>query len=275
VKLAFVPKAFEKGCFMSPLHNSELVDLIIRWLREAGQIALQLFENVGHVYKADRTLVTQADIEIEALLTERIEQTFPTHGLIAEESAGARVIKLSDIIWVIDPLDGTTAFSQGLPGWGTAIGILAEGEPIAGFYYMPLLNDLTYTTAQGEVYCNGRCLTATMHTDWGQKGYLALTAKAHTDFQIDIALTRALGSNGTSLIYTARGSATAAFLPKAYVWDLVAGAAIMNKLGGELRYLDGAAVNYWALLDGRLAPQPIVAGHPHVLKSLPNLIKLR
>jgi hypothetical protein len=49
----------------------------------------------------------------------------------------------------------------------------------------------------------------------------------------------------------------------------------MNKLGGELRYLDGAAVNYWALLDGRLAPQPIVAGHPHVLKSLPNLIKLR
>jgi myo-inositol-1(or 4)-monophosphatase len=260
---------------MSPLPTPDMIYQIIFWLREAGKIALGFFENVGPVYKSDQTFVTEADLEIESLLAERIEQAFPSHGLVAEESVGQRVLRSSDVIWVIDPLDGTTAFTQGLPGWGIAIGVLFQGEPVLGFYYMPLLGDLTYTTAQGEVFYNNHRLKPAMRLNWGQKGFLAITTTAHADFQINVRHTRALGSHHTNLIYTARGTATAAFLPKAYVWDLVAGAAIMRWLGGELRYLDGTAVNYRELLDGRLAPQPIIAGHANVLKTLPDLIQFR
>lgn len=258
---------------MSPLPTPDMVYQIIFWLREAGKIALSFFENVGPTYKPDQTFVTEADLEIESFLAGRIEQTFPTHGLVAEESIGQRPLPSSDVIWVIDPLDGTTAFSQGLPGWGIAVGALQKGEPILGFYYMPLLGDLTYTSAHGEVFYNNRHLTPDMRTKWEKKGFLALTTTAHADFQIQVRHTRALGSHHTNLIYTARGTATAALLPKAHVWDLVAGAAIMRCLGGELCYLDGTAINYNALLDGRLAPQPIIAGHAAILKTLPDLIQ--
>lgn len=260
---------------MSPIFTSEIVEEVIRWLHEAGQIALKHFDGVGPIYKPDHTFVTKADLEVEGFLTERIRQMFPMHGLVAEESASKRLGGSSDITWVIDPLDGTTAFTQGLPGWGIAIGILVGGKPTLGFYYMPLLRDLTYTTAQGQVYGNGRLLTPSLHTHWEQKGFLAVTASVHVDYQINTRFVRALGSHGTNLIYTARGSASAAFLPKAHVWDLVAGAAIIEQLGGQLRYLDGSAVDYEVLVDGRLAPQPIIAAHPQLLETLPHIIQLR
>ena len=256
------------------LHTRDTIEKIIGWIREAGQVALQYFNNVGPAYKPDRTLVTQADLEVEQLLAEQIDKAFPRHSFIGEESLRTAPAQLSDIVWVVDPIDGTTTFSQGLPGWGIAIGVLQAGKPLLGFYYMPLLDDLTYASP-GGVFCNNRRLRRTLRNSWRQKGFLALSASAHRDFRINIHRSRALGSSGTNLIYTARGSATAAFLPKAYLWDLVAGAAIVERLGGELRYLDGTLVNYKALLDGRLAPQPIIAGHASVLTTLSGAIQLR
>jgi len=56
---------------------------------------------------------------------------------------------------------------------------------------------------------------------------------------------------------------------------LVAGAAILVRAGGELRYLSGNSIDYLQLLDGRLAPEPIIAGHPDLLAELPSLISPR
>ena len=256
------------------LHTSDTIEQIIHWIQGAGRVALQYFNKVGSAYKPDRTLVTQADLEIEHQLAEQIGKAFPRHSFIGEESWRTAPTQLSDIVWVIDPIDGTTAFAQGLPGWGIAIGVLQAGKPLLGFYYMPLLGDLTYSSPAG-VFCNNRRLRQSLRDSWQRKGFLALSAGAHHDFSINVRHCRALGSNGTNLVYTARGTATAAFLPKAYLWDLVAGAAIVERLGGELRYLDGSLVNYKALLDGRLAPQPIIAGHASILPTLSEAIQLR
>jgi fructose-1,6-bisphosphatase/inositol monophosphatase family enzyme len=138
---------------------------------------------------------------------------------------------------------------------------------------MPLLDDMTYTTDRGQVYCNGRYLEGLVRPDWGQRGFLAVSASAHSDFQIGLKRTRTLGSVGASLVYTARGAATAAFLPKARLWDLVAGAAILIRAGGKLRYLSGRPVDYLDLFDGQLAPEPIIAGHPNVLAELQGAIR--
>ncbi|MCB0211751.1 MAG: inositol monophosphatase, partial [Anaerolineae bacterium] len=82
-------------------------------------------------------------------------------------------------------------------------------------------------------------------------------------------------SIGASLIYTARGAATAAFIPKAYAWDLAAGALILQQAGGELRYLSGRGVDLEELLDGRLTPEPILAGERGVVEGLVGKISLR
>lgn len=253
-------------------HLTGLQEAAIRWAGEAGQIALRYFKNVSVQYKADNTLVTQADVEIEGFLEAQIHQSYPNHALISEE--GARKQTGSPYTWVIDPLDGTTAFVQGLPGWGISIGLLYGGQPIFGLFYMPLLDDLTITSEAG-VYVDGQLSDQRVRLNWGSKGFLATNSEAHHKFEIDIERTRALGGVVASLVYTARGSATAAFIPKARLWDLVAGACILKQAGGELRYLSGSPVEYTTLMDGSPIAEPIIAGHPDLLTELEAAIRPR
>lgn len=242
------------------------------WAREAGDIALRYFKNSSANYKPDNSVLTRADLEIEQFLVREIRRTYPDHGVLAEE--GTRTQINSSYLWAIDPLDGTTAFMLGLPGWGISLGLLLDFKPIFGLFYMPLLDDMTVTTTKG-VCCNGQLQRQTVQPDWGRKGFLAVSTGAHRDFEIDVLRTRALGSVGASLIYTARGSATAALIPKAYLWDLVAGACILSLAGGELRYLSDKPVEFHALVDGNLAPEPIIAGHPNLLAELQGAISPR
>lgn len=255
-----------RGC-LSP----EAIAQVLTWTRQAGRIALRHFGAVEPQVKADGTLVTRADLEIEQFLAAQIQATFPDHGLLSEEQTWGQ-IETGQPIWVIDPLDGSTAYTQGLPGWGISIGLLDRGQPYFGLFYMPLLDDLSYATVQGQYWSNQH-LGRTVCEKWGLNGFLAVGTSVHRYYQIDHPHLRALGSTGASLVYTARGTAGAAFIDKAYLWDLVAGAAMLSLAGGELRYLSGQPLNYLALADGRLAPEPIIAGHPDLLTDLSNRIR--
>jgi myo-inositol-1(or 4)-monophosphatase len=247
---------------------------LLGWTHQAGEIALRHFnKNDAIRYKSDGTLLTQADQEIDGFLTELIHSAYPDFGLISEEGSRFASDGSRSAIWVIDPLDGTTVFSQGLPGWGISIGLLHRGQPVFGLFYMPLLDDVTYTNGRNEVYHNGRMLRRTVRTEWGPKGFLAVTASAHHTFQIGVRRTRTLGSVTASLIYTARGTAVGALLPRPRLWDLVAGAAVLAGAGGVVRYLSGNPIDYSQLLDGSVTPEPVVAGHPRLLPELQKAIR--
>lgn len=253
--------------------SNEEIGQICDWATQAGQIALHYFGNVKPQEKSDHTFLTQADLEIEYFLAEQVCSAYPDAGLVSEE--GTRVEnKSSPNIWVIDPLDGTTAFTLGLPGWGISIGLLHQGKPCFGLFYMPLLDDIIYTTSPNQIRDRNGCNRqyAVRH-NWGSKSFLAVNSSAHRDYQITVRRMRTMGSVGANLIYTARGIAAAAFLPKAHVWDLVAGAAILRQGGGDLHYLSGKKVNYLQLLDGALIPEPIIAGHPNILIDLQESIR--
>ena len=252
---------------------SELTEYAIEWGYQAGEIAMRYFKKVAVAYKADATLVTEADLEIERFLFLKIREVYPSHALLGEESGHhvASLLPANDTkaayMWAIDPLDGTSAFVQGLPGWGISLGLLYHGQPVFGLFYMPLLHDLTYTTDDG-ISCNQQILRNTVRKDWKKRGYLAVTSSTHHEFDLKPFRTRALGSVSANLVYTARGSATAALIPKAYLWDLAATACILTQAGGTLSYLSGKAIDYSALADGSLAPEPIIAGHPEIVASV-------
>jgi myo-inositol-1(or 4)-monophosphatase len=251
------------------------INQIITWARQAGQIALRYFKNIEPQRKPDQSFLTQADLEIERFLAERFQTVFPDHDLIGEEKLRVENSQLSPNLWAIDPLDGTTAFVQGLPGWGISIGLLRRGQPNFGLFYMPLLDDITYTVGPNGVYRNERDLRKAVRPDWGSKGFLAVSASAHRDFQLNVHRIQTMGSVGANLVYTARGAAAGAFIPKARLWDMVAGAAILARAGGELRYLSGKSIDYLQLLDGRLAPEPVIAGSPRILAELQRAIRPR
>jgi myo-inositol-1(or 4)-monophosphatase len=249
------------------------------WVREGGEIALRSFHHVEATRKADNTFVTRVDREIEALLSARIRAAYPDHGLIGEEGARAGP-RGAEVLWAVDPIDGTRAFVQGLPGWGVAIGVLYRGEPMWGMFYMPLLDDWTYTEGTQGVTWNGHELSpagdlrgGALRSEWDDQSFLAISSTAHHDYKIGVKRTRALGSMAANMVYTARGAALGAFMAKGYVWDLVAGAAILLRLGAKLEYLSGRAIDWGALADGRMIPEPILAAHPALMERIRGLIR--
>ncbi len=79
--------------------------------------------------------VTVADRAAEAAMRKLINETYPGHGIVGEEYGAER--EGADLVWVLDPIDGTRSFITGLPLWGILIGLLAEGRPMLGMMAQP------------------------------------------------------------------------------------------------------------------------------------------
>lgn len=105
--------------------------------QRVGQQLLQDFGQVQAIEKADGSLVTQADRWADEELRQAISTAFPAHGALSEEVA--HVFPGQDWCWIIDPLDGTTNFAQGLPLWGVSLGLLYRGTPVFGYVHLPPL----------------------------------------------------------------------------------------------------------------------------------------
>ncbi len=242
-------------------------DVDFEWLekavRHAGEIALRHFRKVRAIRKADNTVVTAADGEVEAFLRDALRQAFPADGFLGEETGSSA--GRSGRTWVIDPIDGTASYALGLPVWGVSVGLMQDGQPVAGVFYMPLVNELYLSHGNDALFDGGP-----MHADESGRvdgeSLLLVTAKAHRNFRIDFAgKTRALGSAAADVCYVARGTALAALLHHFSIWDIAAALPILRAAGGDLRYLSGRALDPAELAGGRHCSEPVLAGSPWAL----------
>lgn len=101
---------------------------------EAGYIANEYFEHtVEYTSKYDGSPVTEADVAINDLVIEKVEERYPMHKIIGEEGCGGN--ESGDIAWVCDPIDGTRLFTWGLPLSLFSLGITIDGQPSVGIVY--------------------------------------------------------------------------------------------------------------------------------------------
>ncbi len=116
-------------------------------LREA-QALLRAEAGGAHaiVLKGFRNPVTETDQRLNALLLDGLRALFPAHGILSEESAPEHVD--ADVVWCVDPLDGTTNFSRGLPLFGVSIAALKHGVPVVGLV-LDALRDEVFAAARG------------------------------------------------------------------------------------------------------------------------------
>jgi myo-inositol-1(or 4)-monophosphatase len=105
---------------------------------DVGKQLILDFGRVQAAQKSDGSLVTQADKWADETICRAIAKNFPDHGILSEE--GAHIFPGTLWCWVIDPLDGTTNFTRGLPIWGISLGLLYQGTPVFGYVYFPVLN---------------------------------------------------------------------------------------------------------------------------------------
>ena len=106
--------------------------------------------------KSAHNYVSYVDKESERRLVEQLSTLLPEAGFIAEEGSGS--LTDEEYCWVIDPLDGTTNYSQGLPIFTVSIGLQCKGETVLGVVYAPYLNEL-YEACKGKgAMLNGRSI---------------------------------------------------------------------------------------------------------------------
>jgi len=239
---------------------------------DAGALALRHFQHVASERKADRTLVTAADREVESFLVRELGSRLPEAGILGEEGAargGQGPYRI-----VLDPIDGTAAFVAGLPTWCVCIGILRGDEPVAGVVHLPCVRE-TYSALRAEAWWNGsRLPPLAAATDPGGDRFIVAHAKAHLRHRVRYpGKVRSLGSSAYHAALVARGVAEAALLGHVHLWDLAAPGAVLHAVGGCFVYLSsGAPVDFGPLADGRRAPGYVVAGRPDTLpRLLPEL----
>ncbi|HEY3374695.1 MAG TPA: inositol monophosphatase family protein [Candidatus Aquicultor sp.] len=107
-------------------------------------------------YKGTVDLVTEADLQSEALIVDGIRKRYPDHSILAEEEGA--IEPGSDYLWIIDPIDGTTNYAHGFPVYAVSIALEFKGDLMVGVIYDPNLDEL-FTAQQGKgAYLNGKPL---------------------------------------------------------------------------------------------------------------------
>lgn len=225
---------------------NDFLDAAIEIAREAGQVLLA-HRGVGFELKGDFDLVTAADRASEQLVVNRLQQRFPTHGIVAEEGGHAEMH--SEFRWYVDPLDGTTNFAHGFPMWNVTLAIARNEEVIAGVIFDPL-NDELFTTERGAgARLNGariRVSTArTLNDSLLATGFPS--QRRHRDINIHFYYQVAMmthgvrrgGSAALDLAYTACGRLDGFWEFGLNPWDMAAGTLLVHEAGGKLSGMKG------------------------------------
>jgi len=117
-----------------------MLDVAIDAAKKGGDLAYRYFKTqLKLTYKADNSIVTNADVEVEKLIRKIIAKHFPDHGIIGEELENTN--PKAKYQWVIDPIDGTKRFAIGHQYWSTLIAVLENDKPIIGISFFPATDE--------------------------------------------------------------------------------------------------------------------------------------
>lgn len=140
--------------------------------QEAEKIALHYFSfDVEHVWKEDNTPLTKADTEINDLVIQRVNETFPEHSIYGEEQSILK--ENSQYIWVCDPIDGTIAYSCGMPLFVFSLALVdqSNGLPILWLIHDPIMKNIYWATKNGGAYRNDKKIQVMNTANFEQTTY--------------------------------------------------------------------------------------------------------
>ena len=252
------------------------VDRLEAIARDAGAILRGHFNNVSVRYKRDRSLVTEADLASEGLILDRLAREAPGIPVLAEEASedqGSPPARGPEV-FVVDPLDGTAAFSAGFPIWGVSIGLVRQGTPVKGVFYLPLLDE-AYAADEEQLRWQGQPLSpAPPQERLHSESVLCAPSNLHRRYRIDFpGKVRVFGSAVFNLCMVARGAAVAALVPHVHAWDLAAGLAMCARTGRVARTLEGRPFQIETVMDGSALPEPLLVAHPTAHELLKGRIR--
>lgn len=233
----------------------ELIQRIaVRTARQAGDVLRSFYGNLKEVRKKGAIdLVTEADIASEKVIVEAIRESFPEHGILAEESGETRGDHRFQ--WIIDPLDGTTNFTHQLDLFAVSIAFAVEGTPRMGVVFNPMSGELFEATAGHGAALNGRTIRVSTRSQ--MKESLLVTGFPYdfketmpslmTRFGNCLSVSqgvRRLGSAALDLCFVACGRFEGFWEENLNPWDTAAGTLVLQEAGGKATDFSGRPFHF-------------------------------
>ena len=263
---------------MSSPNLHPMLNVAVKAARAAGAIinraALDV-ESVRISQKQVNDFVTEVDHASEEVIIETLLTAYPGHGIWAEESGKTHGAKDSELVWIIDPLDGTTNFIHGFPVYCVSIALANKGKVEQAVIYDPSRNDLFTATKGRGAYMNDRrlrvskrlrlaeCLISTgfpFRPGDNFKNYMAVMGEV---MQRAAGLRRP-GAAALDLAYVAAGFTDAFFETGLQPWDVAAGSLLVTEAGGLVGNFTGEA--------DFLEQKECLAGNPKVYGQLVGIL---
>lgn len=224
-----------------------MLDHAVDLLRDAGTFTLQWFDNpsLDVVTKSDGTPVTDADRGAERVIRDRLAKLYPDDSVLGEELDDH--IGSSSRTWIVDPIDGTKAFTRGVPLYSNLLAVVDEYGPLIGVINLPALNTTVYAGRGLGCFRDGRpvgvstrsepsaCVLST--SGFGTWSESALLGVKRAGFEL-----RTWG-DGYGYAMVACGALDAMVDPQVSLWDIAPMPIIFSEAGGRFTGTDGNDVS--------------------------------
>jgi myo-inositol-1(or 4)-monophosphatase len=255
-----------------------MLNVAIKAARSAGAIINRAALDIDLLkisVKGPNDFVSEVDRAAEAAIIETLLTAYPDHGILAEESGSSHGNRNSDLVWIIDPLDGTTNFLHGLPIYAVSIGLAHRNVVQQAVVYDPARNDLFFASRGRGAFLNDRRLRVSKRTQLSDaligtgfpfrrgdnfERYLNMM---QTVMQ-RCAGVRRPGAAALDLCYVAAGWYDGFFESGLHPWDMAAGSLIITEAGGLIGNFTGE--------PDFLHQREVVAGNPKVYGQLVHLL---
>jgi myo-inositol-1(or 4)-monophosphatase len=266
---------FSRYLLWKNLSMHPMLNIAVRAARQAGSLILRSLQHVDHLEittKGRNDYVSDVDRLAEQEIIGIIKKSYPEHAIMAEESGDSGA---NDIVWIIDPLDGTTNFLHAFPHYCVSIAVRVKGRVEHAVIFDPLRDELFTASRGAGAQLNDRRLRVSKRKDLNgaliATGFPFKYPEHHTAYLAmfgnvlpRVADMRRTGSAALDLAYVAAGRVDGYWEIGLENWDLAAGKLLVEEAGGSVTNFTGG--------DKVLDKGHVVAGnlslHAHLQKSI-------
>ena len=215
---------------------SSNLNIMIKAAEKASKSVIRDFGEVEKLQvskKGPRDFVTKTDKRVEKILIEELSKTKKNYSFLSEE-VGSIKNKDKDNIWIIDPKDGTTNFIHGIPHFAICLALESKKEIISGLIYDPIKDEMFYAEKNKGAYLNNQRLRVSNKNLIDE----CLFSSNHEGVKFSNLNMRYSGCAALDLAYVASGRLDGFFHNKINIWDVAAGALLVEEAGGIVNDLD-------------------------------------
>jgi myo-inositol-1(or 4)-monophosphatase len=259
-----------------------LLETAVVAARAAGQLAMENINSAKAYAKTPSEIVTDCDIRCQQIIIDTIKQNFSAHGFIGEEGIAGKIFKQAphsdgDIWWVIDPIDGTNNFAHKILNFCVSIAAIQNGRPILGVIFEPSTDSMFTVVKDSSPRFNDRSIQVSdsdldIFESIGIESFFSQGVPAWIPVLMSKLRCRALGTTALHLAYVAKGSFIGTICHKPKLWDIAAGAILVESAGGVVSDWQGNPV--WPVDMNKYEGQTIeiIAANKKIHQKLIDII---